>query len=189
MHLKLRGIFITILFIAGHGEWYIPNGYCNLPKGCSISFYTEFSKNMFTVDMMEILKGTYTGIVQQKIEQFKICPNYTIHPDPKNHLSCNDIINQRNSVDYELLMFTEGAKITLSELFYVLSLYNIQLDMIFSCCRSTCLRDNGGKSIGFNAAQGTLGDRDCNGRFILKEYTPRDKYYFNLSNVFNRHLL
>ena len=180
---------MKILFIAGHGEWKISNGYCYLPRGCSISFYTEFSKSMFSLDMIEILKGTYRGGIQQRIEQFQSCPNYTIHPDPEKFLGCHDIIKQRNAPNYRLMMNGDGPPMTLSSIFNSLSLYNIQLDMIFCSCRNTILRDTGGRSIGFNAAQGTWGDRDCNGRFTLTGNSPSDLFLFRLTYAFAHHLI
>lgn len=180
---------MKILFIAGHGEWHISNGYTYLPKGCSISFYTEFSKAMFSLDMVEILKGTYRGNIQQKIEQFNICPNYTIHPDPTKYLGCHEIINQRDTSSYHLIMNGDGPPMTLSSIFNSLTLNNIQLDMIFCTCRNTMLRDTGARSIGFNAAQGTWGDRDYNGRFTLTKNNPGDLFSFRLTNAFSHHLI
>lgn len=175
------------LFIAGHGAWDISNGYTCVPRGCSISFYTEFSKSMFSRDMIEIMSGTYRGTIQQRVEEYKACPNYTIHPDPDKYQGSHYIVNQRGN-NYRLLMNGGGPPTTLSEIFYGLSQNNIQLDMVFCTCRNTMLKDRGGRSVGFNAAQGTWGDRNSSGQLVLSGGDPDKLFFFRLTNALVKNL-
>jgi len=167
------------LFLGGHGQWNISDGYTQVPVGCTISFYTDFSKNMFTSDMKDIMKGTYGGSVQQKIEQYKKCPNYTLSADPASHQECKDILVARNNANLGLLMFSAGPSWTLQRIFEKIAKNKLKVDMVWCACRFTGLNDAGGKAIGVNAAQGTWGNRNNLGNLVTPGGNPDTLFYFN----------
>lgn len=168
------------IYLGGHGEWNMSDGYVELPKGCSISFYTEFSKNMFTSDMKDIIKGKFKGSVKSKIEQYKTCNNYTLHPDPANCTECRQILSDRNDSNLALVMFAGGRAWTLKEIFAWATEERLAVDFIWCACRFTGLKDAGGKAVGVNAAQGTWGDRDNQGKLVAPGGgQDPDLFYFN----------
>lgn len=160
-----------------------------VPKGCSISFYTKFSKNMFTSDMKDIMRGTYPGSVQQKTEQYKTCPNYTLSADPVSFQECQNILIARQNANLCLIMFPSGPSHTLDNIFRSIERNNITIDMIWCACRYTGLKDAGGKAIGMNAAHGTWGDRNNLGKLVPPGGNPDTLFYFNPTSKAVSHLI
>ncbi len=173
---------MTTTYLAGHGQWNLSNGYAKVPPGCSVTFYTEFSKNMFTADMKAIIGGTFGGTPKLTVEQFKTCPNYTLSGDPVSLVACQQLLAQRNDPNLAMIMFAAG-QFSLSQIFEYFDTQRIETDFVWCACRYTALKDSGGKSVGVNAAQGTYGDRNNLGKFSANLGT--EGFYFNPSN-FNR---
>ena len=169
------------IYLAGHGDWKIKDEYVQVPAGCSISFYTDSSKNMFTSDMKDIIRGTYNGSVRQKVEAFKNCPNYTLNPDGASYNECKQIIISRNDPNLGLIMYPSGPSWTLKQIFDYVSKKGLSFEFIWCCCRFTGLKDAGGKAVGVNGAQGTWGDRDNTGKLVAPGTgsDPSNLYYFN----------
>jgi hypothetical protein len=160
------------VFLAGHGQWNIrENGFTRVRKGLSVTFYTEFSKNMFTADMLAIIGGTYAGSVKDVYAEGAEVPNYTLYPDTVNEPTCRQLIKSRNDPGFGLMMVIAGQTSTMEKLLSVLA---PGTNAVWCACRYTGLKDVGGKSIGVNAAQGTYGNRDAQGK--LKS---SGAYYFN----------
>jgi hypothetical protein len=177
------------VYLGGHGAWTIKDGYAEVPKGCTISFYTEFSKNMFTSDMKAIIGGTFNGSVKQKIEQYKTCPNYTLSPDSVSYAECRTLLLARNDANLSLVMFPSGPDWTLKSIFEWASKGRIAADFIWCACRFTGLKDEGGKAIGVNGAQGTWGDRDNLGNLLPPGGNPNpDLFFFNATTKIVKNL-
>lgn len=163
------------IFLAGHGEWEInKNGFTRVPKGITVTFYTEFSKNMFTADMLAIIGGTYGGQPKDVYDSGAQVPNYTLYPDTVNEPQCRQLVKQRNDPNYGIMMVCAGATSTLEKLMSILS---PGTNVIWCACRYTGLKDTGGKTIGVNGAQGSFGNRDAQGNGSVIGGT--DLYYFN----------
>lgn len=167
---------MTTTYLAGHGEWSLANGYTAVPKGCSISFYTEAHKNMFTADMKAVIGGTYGGSVQLKVDEYKSCPNYTLHADPVSHQACKALLLGSNQPGLSLVMFSAGGPFTLAQIFDAFSKKQLATDFVWCACRYTILKDVGGKAIGVNGAQGSFGNRNNLGQLVLG---GNDNFYFN----------
>lgn len=160
------------VFLAGHGSWNIKaNGFTRVPKNVVVTFYTEPMKNLFTADMLAIIGGTYQGEVKDVYEPGSSIPDYTLYPDTVNEPKCRELIRARNDKDHGLLMVLAGKTSTLGRL---MSIMAPGTNLVWCACRYTELRDVGGKSIGVNAAQGTYGNRDAQGRF-----SSEGAFYFN----------
>jgi hypothetical protein len=151
---------MATVFLAGHGSWATADGYTMVPRGCSIEFYTENAKNMFTTDMFDIVKGTYSGSSASKVSQFGSCPNYRLFPDIVNKTK----LQQDLQAGARLYMTDDAAGKPLSDIF---GQFPEGTDFVWACCRFNTLRDAGGKSVGVNAGQGAAG------------------YYFNPSTTKN----
>jgi hypothetical protein len=162
---------MSTVFLAGHGSWNVKdNGFCVVPKGVTVTFYTESMKNMFTTDMFAIIGGTFTGEVKQFYEPGSQVPNYTLYPDTQNEAQCRQIIKARNDKNFGLLMTVNGQ---VSDLKRLMSIMGPGTSIVWCACRYTELKDVGGKSVGVNGAQGSYGDRSSEGKLGPGEY------YFN----------
>jgi len=167
------------VYLAGHGSWNIAeDGFAVVPRGVTVTFYTESMKNMFTDDMFAIIAGTYKGEVKQLYEPGSQVPNYTLYPDTVNEARCRQILKARverlrvhsgRTPPLGLMMPVAGQKSLLSQL---MSIMAPGTNLIWSACRFTELADTGGKSVGVNGAQGTYGNRDKQGRL-----GPGDIYF------------
>ncbi len=165
---------MATVFLAGHGSWDVKsNGFTTVPKNVCVTFYTESMKNMFTSDMFAIIEGAYNGEVKQIYEPGQQIPNYTLYPDTRNEPRCRQLVKSRNQggSNYGLLMVVAGTTSTLEKL---MSIMAPSTNIVWCACRYTELKDVGGKSIGVNAAQGTWGDRDAQGKL-----SSAGAYYFN----------
>jgi hypothetical protein len=171
---------MSTTFLAGHGQWNITDGYAEVPKGCSITFYTEFSKNLFTADMKAIIGGTFTGTPKLVVEEYRSCPNYLLSGDSVSLVACQQLLLGRNDPNLGLIMFNNG-QVRLSEIFAYFKKQNTQTHFIWCACRYTNLKDMGGKTIGVNAAQGTYGNRNNLGQ--LANNLGTDGFYFNPSTA------
>ena len=179
---------MNTIYLAGHGTWNMADGYAEVPKGCSISFYTEFSKNMFTSDMKEVIGGTFQGAVKLMVGAYKTCPNYTLSADSASLDACRALLLARNNTNLSLVMFGSGPDMTLKEIFADAKARDLASDFIWCACRHTGLRDAGGKAIGVNGAQGTWGDRDNLGNLLPPGGAATDLFYFNATTKIVKNL-
>lgn len=162
---------MAIVYLAGHGSWNVKkNGFTRVPKGVTVTFYTESMKNMFTADMFSIIQGTFQGEVKQFYESGSQIPDYSLYPDTTNEAKCRQLLKARNEPNLALLMVNKGHVSSLKQL---MSGMGPGTSLIWCACRYTELQDKGGKSIGVNGAQGTYGDRDAQGQL------GQGEYYFN----------
>lgn len=170
---------MAMVYLAGHGSWDIKsNGFVTVPKGVSVTFYTEAMKNLFTADMFSIISGTYTGDVKQLYEPGAQVPNYTLHPDTVNEARCRQLLKARvdkyrkdagATPKIGLMMPIAGQTTTLGKL---LGIMGPGTNVVWCACRYTELKDVGGKSVGVNGAQGSFGNRDNQGNI-----GPGDIYF------------
>lgn len=171
---------MSITYLAGHGQWNLRDGYTEVPAGCTITFYTEFSKNLFTADMKAIIGGTFAGTPKLVVWEYRSCPNYVLSGDSVSLAACQQLLTGRNDPNLGLIMFATGER-KLSDLFADYKARSAHTDFIWCACRYTSLHDAGGKAVGVNAAQGTYGDRNNLGQAAANLGT--DGYYFNPSTA------
>jgi hypothetical protein len=138
------------VFLAGHGSWTIKDGYTTVPKGCSIDFYTDNAKNMFTTDMFSIVAGTYASAASSTVGEFKTCPNYRLYPDNTNSAALQNNIEANAT----LYMTNQVAGEKLSD---IIGRYPAGTQFVWCCCRYNDLKEAGGKSVGVNAGQNSGG--------------------------------
>jgi hypothetical protein len=173
---------MSTIFLAGHGDWSTTDGYAKLPSRCSMTFYTEFSKNMFTADMLAIIGGTFTGTVKSKVGEYMTCPNYTLHGDTLNRAACQQLLTARNDPSLALAMWDNGS-MTLSDIFAYYDSQRASIDFVWCACRFTGLKDAGGKTVGVNGAQGSYGNRNAQGQLAPNGANIPDGFYFNPSTA------
>jgi hypothetical protein len=162
---------MATVYLAGHGSWDVKsNGFTIVPKGLSVTFYTESMKNLFTGDMFSIISGSYKGEVKQIYDSAAQVPNYTLHPDTKNEAKCRQLLKARvdkarvhagAAPKLGLMMPIAGQTTTLAKL---MSIMGPGTNVVWCACRYTELADTGGKSVGVNGAQGTYGNRNAEGK-------------------------
>lgn len=69
------------VYLCGHGNWDPNEGFIDLPKGCSMTFYTHHAKTMLQDAVLQIVGGTYAGEPHQVVSEFKAVPNMRLSPD------------------------------------------------------------------------------------------------------------
>jgi hypothetical protein len=75
------------VYLAGHGGWNVVNSkypYAKVPRGTSISFYSENNKALPTMSVAEIVSLSMNGLLGDSngdFQQYKTCPNYTLYED------------------------------------------------------------------------------------------------------------
>lgn len=68
------------VYIHGHGKWKLESGNFSLPRGCKVTFYTQFAKTLMPTEAMQILEGTYNEEAEREIGEFRNLPNLSISP-------------------------------------------------------------------------------------------------------------
>lgn len=148
------------LFMCGHGAWAPDDGFTEVPKGCSVTFYTYNAKTMLQGAVNEIVSGRYTGDYHQKVEEYKQVQNMTLYPDdePLRKSTQKELLK---NPDPDTNCFFTKTPTTLEQFFKV---YGDQIaklggiDVVWTCCRFV---DNKGEKTGvegFNATEDLVND-------------------------------
>jgi hypothetical protein len=75
------------VYLAGHGGWNVINSkypYAKVPRGTTISFYSENAKGLPTMSVAEIVSLSMDGLLGDSngdFGEYKSCPNYTLYVD------------------------------------------------------------------------------------------------------------
>ncbi|AFL74229.1 putative adhesin [Thiocystis violascens] len=158
------------VFLAGHGEWDPENGFTQVPRGCSVAFYTHHAKTLLTNAAYQVVDGTYGGEPENVIGEYKQVPNMTqigfvaaenaIRTDFTNHHIANP-----NPVT-RLLLLPPGMRVNLSQLFILLDdvvrtaiVQHGGIDFVWCCCRYVLMKGEIRGRDGFNATEDLIADR------------------------------
>ncbi len=75
-----RGQGMTDVILHSHGSWDPSKGYFQLPKGCSVRFFTHFAKTLMPTDAKKIIDGSYGGPIEREVGEYKTIPNMGASP-------------------------------------------------------------------------------------------------------------
>lgn len=125
--------------ICGHGASRPGAGamFATVPRGCSISFYTDFGKTLGGDDADAIAAGTYARQPIHVIGEFKTCSNllYT----PLTDAEKADIENNKPAGTI-LVFATSPAGTSLEDLFRVWGSTKRQFEFHWACCQALQLK-------------------------------------------------
>jgi len=139
------------LFLSGHGGWKPVNGYTQVPKGCSITFYTNFAKNLITGMEYQILAGTYHES-DRTIREYMSCPNMQLsaQDDDWTQKSRSELAKRH---DANCVLFESPPDgLALADLFEAWVGQNLPaVDFHWMACQTLQLKKVGGRAFGLNA--------------------------------------
>lgn len=138
------------VIICGHGGWKPADGYTKVPKGCSLAFYTEFSKCLSGDDADSIAAGTYVGQPTRVIAQYNMAPNMRFYPLTQSE---KQVIIAAKPADRELLFTSDNGGRPLEHLLKTLS-PTAEIEFHWACCSYTQLKVTPGSAAkGINLTQ------------------------------------
>lgn len=178
------------IYLSGHGGWDVKNSavpYARIPRGVTMHFYTENGKNLATaaMAMIAIERGDAAGLPGANdllgdpngvYEEYKTCPNYTLHKDtPEKNKVIEAVIGAGNvifvqdstplctgigkekdrtgkpkrCIDSDSPIHTCGGLLANPRL--------VGQEVVWLACRSLGLDAVGGRAVGVNALQEELG--------------------------------
>jgi hypothetical protein len=111
--------------------------FTTVPKGCSISFYTDFGKTLAGDEADEIAAGTFGGKPVHHIGEFKQCPNLLYTPLTDGERNAIETAKPAGTI----LVFASGpAGDLLQALFQVWGDTRRQFDFHWACCQALQLK-------------------------------------------------
>lgn len=147
----------TLIYLHGHGSWAPSMGFTDVPKGCSLSFYTHFAKLLNQTMVAQILNNSFAGTLDRTIGEFKKAPNCrmsSLTADQKDWAT-----QQAQGKGYRLLTLQAAPPVVRMDLAQLLdhcrSKYQGELDIRWLCCQSLSLKQVGGRGLGLNASDRT----------------------------------
>ena len=158
------------IFMCGHGNYAVNNGYFTLPKGCSLEFVVNHAKLLPTDDMYKVCEGTYGAASDRTIGEFGTAPNMTWTADEAYKIDiCRKKLQANPKVKLGAAIFPndyagqlDGSQaITLKQWFTVnaeairntVASYG-NVHFVWNCCSALSLKaSNQGADIGMNAGQ------------------------------------
>jgi putative adhesin Stv-like protein len=149
------------LVVHGHGKWQIADGFVQTPRNVSVEYYTEGGKNQLTGFVYEYLLGSGMkltgGSADLIIGPFRKTNNYTLKALSQKHydsaikyLAMGDLAD--NPLYYVHIMKPGARPVKLST-FMKLAEKKGFTKIVWLACRGVALKDEGGKKLGFGAAQ------------------------------------
>ncbi len=159
------------LYLVGHGGWNVINSafpYAKVPRGTSISFYTENAKLLGVTTAPEIAKlaaADALGESNGTFEQYKPVPNYTLSPlDDYTRWFYGEVIPGCVPVDVDTPLCTgegdDGPCIESDDPLHtctgLFATYAGQ-EIVWLACRAMMLRPAGGAAAGVNTLQAEIG--------------------------------
>jgi hypothetical protein len=69
------------IYLCGHGNHHMENGFFTLPKGTTVTFYTLAAKLIHQKDTEAIVTGKADLTAARVVEEFRSCPNLTLTCD------------------------------------------------------------------------------------------------------------
>lgn len=146
----------TTVFLHGHGGWKPSMGYVNVPKGCSVSFYTHFAKLLNGTMVEQILTGTYTGDFDRTVPAFHSAPNVQMSSLPA---SLAQWAKDKNTTGISMVLLPNSPPVVRMSLEKLMELsigaFGSDLDFRWLCCQALQLKDTGGRAQGVNASDRT----------------------------------
>jgi hypothetical protein len=127
--------------ICGHGAsrpHSSANAFIPVPKGCKISFYTDFGKTISGNDADAIAAGTYGGQPKTVIEEFKTCPNFVYTPLTDAEKQAIEAAKPAGTI---LVFATTAAGNALEDLFKVWGAAGRKFDFHWACCQALQLKN------------------------------------------------
>lgn len=161
------------LLLHGHGTWKPDDGFTQVPKHCSISFYTHFAKLLNKTMVRQILLGTMTQGYDRTVGQFETVPNLVLssltagqHTWASSTIVPNGRLlwmlppsppTRRYKLDFIMEQFVEALEPSA----------NNPLNFEWLCCQSLSLNKVGGRSLGLNASDRTV-QAGHGGQYLFK---------------------
>lgn len=124
-------------FMTGHGGWTVKDGYVDLPKGTSVSFYTENAKLMLSSDVYKIVDGSFAGEPTSVIGEYRQCQNMTLYPDDAVYVGPTDAALLRNPDAAQCRVYRVAAQKKLSD---IIANELAGHQIIWCCCRDLSQR-------------------------------------------------
>jgi hypothetical protein len=158
----------TTVFLHGHGGWKPSMGFVEVPKGCSVSFYTHFAKLLNQTMVLQILNGTYTGEFDRTVPAFHSAPNVQISSlTPALVKWAKD----NNTSGTTMVLMPASPPVVRMSLEKVMDLaikaIGPDLDFRWLCCQALQLKKAGGGELGVNASDRTA-QAGHEGEYLLK---------------------
>jgi hypothetical protein len=154
----------TKIFLHGHGTWKPDMGYTQVPKGCSIVFYTHFAKLLNATMVRQILGGTYVqnaeeleGRIDRRIGQYKTAPNLRISSLTAGQLqNAHRWFSGTGAILHTLPAAPPVVRRNLDALMdECIQAYGEDLEFHWLCCQALGLTRVGGRALGVNASDRT----------------------------------
>jgi hypothetical protein len=127
--------------ICGHGASRPHvSAYTTVPKGCTISFYTEYAKTLAGTDGPMIAGDTLGRAATSTLGEFKTCPNLMYFP-----LSASEKLGFENAkaASTILTFCDQAAGYSLEQLFTGWSASGRKFDFHWGCCQALQLKNSG----------------------------------------------
>jgi len=134
------------IFLCGHGGWTPNDGYTTVPKGSSITFYTQHAKLLKGGDDYKLIAGTFTSPPDSVLGPYRSCPNMRLYPDDPDVITMSESMRRPGT---ELFWSNDPNGMLLSTIFN----NKPGNAFIWACCRHVALREAGGEKVGFNLVE------------------------------------
>ncbi len=150
------------IFLTGHGGHTVEDGYFDLPKNTTVTFYTGYAKLMLSTDVYKLVDGSHKGDPDRVIKPYMKCPDMTLYPDDDIYLKPTKSALSRNPGKRDCrvvnvnMMKVNGAmpaSVRLSQIIAALP----GNDFVWTCCADLSLNHVAGvtttRDAGLNAGQ------------------------------------
>jgi hypothetical protein len=107
--------------------------FVTLPKGFTITFYTDYAKTMAGEDGYAIATGTYTGQPVRVITEYHTCPNLSFYPLPDANKQSYEA---HKAAGVYLLWASSDSGTTLKQIFESWSPSGRSFDFHWACCQA-----------------------------------------------------
>ena len=150
------------VFLCGHGEWKPDNGFTQLPKDCTFTFYTHNAKTMLQDAVLKIVAGADVGEPEMQVVPFKMVQNMTLHPEsPDCVLGTKEALLRNPNKANSRIYFARRA-ITVADF---LKRHGHKahgfggMNLVWTCCRYIPMAGAKSGAAGFNASEDIVGDQ------------------------------
>lgn len=150
---------MTVVFLHGHGSWKPEFGYTQVPRNCSVTFYTHFAKLLNQTMVRLILNGTFAGQFERTIGAFHAVPNLRMSSLTQGQYDWADAtFVPGGRVLYRLPPAPPTQRFFLSQMMQAFTDAwgrDAQIDYHWLCCQALGLDKVGGGEVGLNASDRT----------------------------------
>jgi len=144
------------IFLHGHGGWKPTDGYTEVPRNSSVTFYTHFAKLLNATMAYPILGNTYTNQHERVIEQYKLVPDMVLsNLTVGQRQTATNIFSGGGGRNLYMLPASPPRRVTLSALmkwFREKVSDDVMLQFHWIACQQLGLKAVGGGEFGVNAS-------------------------------------